>query len=63
MQIVPMETICMKCQILFSGENEHYFNVSSAKHFTPSAESALQIHLLGHFATCDERNVESIHNI
>ena len=27
----PLETICMKCQILFSGKNKKYYNLSSAE--------------------------------
>ena len=41
MQIVSngMETICMKCQNLFSGKNKKtYFNMSSAENFTQSAK-------------------------
>ena len=34
-----METICMKCQILFSGENKKkYFNMLSAEFFSQSAK-------------------------
>ena len=31
MQISPMETIGMKCQILFSGKNKKNINLSSAE--------------------------------
>ena len=36
------ETICMKCQILFSGKNKKkYFNMSSAENFTQCAKCLL----------------------
>ena len=39
MQIVSLETICMKCQILFSGKKwEKYFKMLSAENFTQSAK-------------------------
>ena len=39
MQIVSVETVCMKCQILFSGKKwEQYFKMSSAESFTLSTK-------------------------
>ena len=38
-KLSPLETICMRCQILFSGKNKkRYFKTSSAEHFTQSAK-------------------------
>ena len=35
----PMETICMKCLILFSEKNKkNIFNMSSAENFTQNAK-------------------------
>ena len=33
-----LETICMKCQVLFSGESKKYFKMSSAQLFTQHAK-------------------------
>ena len=39
MQIVsPLETICMKCQSLYSGKNKIYFDMSSAENFSKIAK-------------------------
>ena len=40
-KLSPVETICMKCQILFPGKNKKkymYFKMSSAEKFTQSAK-------------------------
>ena len=34
-KLSPMETICMRCQILFSGENERYFKMLSCEKILP----------------------------
>ena len=37
-KLSPMETICMKCQILFCRKNKkNYFNMSSTENFTQNA--------------------------
>ena len=40
-KLSPMETICMKCLILFSGggKKRKYFKMSSAVNFTQSAKA------------------------
>ena len=35
-KLSPLETVCMKCQILFSGKNKkQYFKMFSAENFFP----------------------------
>ena len=41
-KLSPTDTICMKCQSLFSGENKKKcFNISSAENFTQHAKLSL----------------------
>ena len=44
----PIETICMTCQILFSGENKKkYFKMSSAENFTLSVMYSVKSGMFG----------------
>ena len=45
-KLSPLETICMKCQILFPGKNKKkYFKMLSAEIFTPSGKHQAILHL------------------
>ena len=37
-KLSPLETICMKCQILFSGKNQKNISMLSAENFTVSVK-------------------------
>ena len=57
-KLSPKETICMKCQILFSGKNKkHIINLS----FAAFAQGVVKLNLLNGRETCNRNILKSIH--